>query len=347
MNNRFSIHEFNQGPYRKFNLAFALMVIIPFLVFFYLLTVRFFTIDIFTGNVGLILLLTVLLSFFGFFSGYTLLRELLDKMAKQVLTTNVAYSDLKEAQMMLIQAEKFKAIGQLASGMAHEVKNPLGIILQNINYLEDNLPEEKNRTEILHMMKNNIRKADSIVRNLLDFSRMSTLEIRQQELNPIIEEAMELLPKKWMLHKVKVEKQLGENLPLVWADRERLEQVLVNLLLNAVQSMSLGGTLSVRSYLSQKHDADAHTGMQDKGIFSAGETAAVVEIEDTGIGIPKENLKNIFEPFFTTKEVGKGTGLGLSVSMNIIKLHKGLIAIKSKEGKGTKVTVSLKVWEGR
>lgn len=258
----------------------------------------------------------------------------------------IMYSELKETQVQLIQAEKFSAIGQLASGLAHEVRTPLSILIQDINYLEKNLSSKTLKegiSEVLNMMKSNINRADSIVRALIDFSRVEELKMKRWNINSIIGSSLVLMRYKVKLKKIKFVKELEKNLPRISVDRAKIEQVFVNVYLNAIQAMPKGGKLFVRSYLTQVNKVRNGVGRRSGDWFKLGEKALVVEIEDTGAGISEENLKRIFTPFFTTKGFGKGTGLGLSVTRRIIEMHRGLINIRSEEGKGTKVIITLKI----
>ncbi len=252
---------------------------------------------------------------------------------------------LKEAQAQLVQAEKMEAIGRMASGIAHEVKNPLGIILQGINYLEGKLTavEDGNR-EILQMMKSSVKRADGIVRALLDFSRAEELKLERQDINVVIESALELTRHRLKLLVVEPVCDLEEGLPKIYLDRGKIEQVFVNLFNNALDAMPQGGKLYVRSYLSEMKMFENRVGSRKEDGFRPGETALAVEIEDTGTGMDADIFSKIFDPFFTTKDRSEGTGLGLSIAKNIVEMHNGLIGAESEKGKGTKFTILFKVF---
>ncbi|OGW75570.1 MAG: hypothetical protein A2Z72_01475 [Omnitrophica bacterium RBG_13_46_9] len=260
-----------------------------------------------------------------------------------------AYLKLQQAQDQLVQAEKLNAVGQLASGVAHEVKNPLGIILQGVNYLEASavITAEKNTSEILQIMKNSIKRADTIIRALVDFSKASILDIKPEDINSALDSSLELIQHEFRLDNINVIKKMEKRLPKVLADRVKIEQVFINIYLNAIQAMPHGGTLFIHSYLMQLNKPGNGVGGRDEDRFKLKEEAVIVEIEDTGVGIPKENLKKVFDPFFTTKGPRDGAGLGLSVTRNIIEMHQGLIRIESEEGKGTKITITLKIAAGK
>lgn len=251
--------------------------------------------------------------------------RLYEQALKRAEELRIAYEELKEMQDKLTQMEKLKAIGQLASGVAHDMRNPLGIIMQGVSYLEQVIPpSQKDQLETLFMVKDSVQRADGIVASLLDFSRAAKLELQPEDIGKVLESCLNLV--KTELKHVTIIREIREGLPKVMIDKNRMMQVFINLLMNASYAMSGKGSLFVRCF----------PGKIDK------EEAVVTEIEDTGSGISEENLKRIFDPFFTTKGPGKGTGLGLSISRNIVDLHKGLIEIKSQVGKGTKIIITLR-----
>jgi len=255
-----------------------------------------------------------------------------------------AYTKLKEMQAQLIQAEKMEAIGRLASGVAHEVRNPLGIILQGINYLEGKVsPEEKDMFEVVQMMKGNIKRADNIVCALVEFSRAGELRLKAEDINSVLENSMGLVQRKINSAGIEIFKELASDLPKVSIDSNKIEQVFINLLLNAADAMPKGGKLFIRSYPIQLNDAKSGVARRNRDHFKLMEKAVVVQIEDTGNGILKENLGRVFDPFFTTKGPKGGVGLGLAITKNIIDMHKGVIDIESEVGKGTRASVILKV----
>lgn len=256
-----------------------------------------------------------------------------------------AYAKLQEIQDQLIRAEKLNAIGQLASGVAHEVRNPLTVIMQGINYLESRLSaKEGDILETLTMLKNKINKVGNIINSLLDFSRGSSLALKAEDINSILETSLASVKTRLRFNNIDTMIEIRKDVPKVLADKNKLEQVFINIILNAVEAMPDGGKLVIRSFDKKLEEIRDGIGRRSQDSFRLGEKALIVEIEDTGIGISEENLKRIFEPFFTTKGQG-GTGLGLYVAVNIIHMHSGLTYIGSKLGQGTKVTVILKVAE--
>jgi signal transduction histidine kinase len=255
-----------------------------------------------------------------------------------------AYIKLKEMQDQLIQAEKLNAVGQLVSGIAHEVRNPLGIILQGIGYLESRLSsKEADISATLATLKDNINRADNIINSLLDFSRVANLGLKAEDINSILETSLSLVKARLKLEGMDIVIETKKDIPRVLADKNKLEQVFINILLNAVQAMPVGGKIIIRT-LEKKLEGISFADRRARDNFQAGEKVVIVEIEDTGIGVPEENMKKIFEPFFTTKGQ-HGVGLGLSVSRDIIHMHRGLIYAESRRGKGTKVSVILKIAE--
>ncbi|MFC1620928.1 ATP-binding protein [Candidatus Omnitrophota bacterium] len=262
----------------------------------------------------------------------------------------IAYAKLKEAQSQLIQAEKMQAIGRMASGVAHEIKNPLGIILQGIGYLEQQIPETQTTNfDTLQLIKQNVHRADSIVRALVDFSKLSEVGLQLENINSILEAALTLKEYGFKSKNIKIVKELKDDLPKVLIDKGKIEQVFINLLLNARQAMSKGGELHIRSYQKQFTTPKPGVDNSTEDFIKPGEKVVVVEIQDTGVGIAAKDLSKIFEPFFTTKRTSaeeKGTGLGLYITKNIIDMHKGLLEIQSEKGKGTTISVILKVQKG-
>jgi len=273
--------------------------------------------------------------------------ELIEDITERKKTENElreAYVKLKETQDQLIQAEKLNAVGQLASGVAHEVRNPLGIILQGVNYLEKRISgKEEDISEILIMLKDSVKRADKIINALLDFSRAASLDLEPEDVSSILESSISLVKTKFNLENINIIMETKKDIPKAFVDKNKLEQVFINILLNAAQAMPNGGKIIIRNYDKKLEKITNGIGRREDDYFQVGENAVIIEIEDTGSGISEENLKKIFDPFFTTKGPTGGSGLGLSVTRNIVSMHKGLIDIKSQIGKGTTVTIILKI----
>ena len=228
------------------------------------------------------------------------------------------------ARGQIVQSEKMVAIGRLASGIAHELNNPLTGILTYSAILLDEMKNTKYEQDIATIINEAIRCRD-IVRGLLDFSREANPELRPLNLNHLITDTVSILERTYGLRNVVIEKYFTDKIPLAGMDVNQMKSVINNLLINAVDAMPHGGIIKIRTGFNEK------TGK----IF--------MEIEDNGTGIKKENIGLIFDPFFTVKEPGKGTGLGLFVTYNIVERHGGTIKVESEEGAGTAFIVELPV----
>ena len=242
--------------------------------------------------------------------------ELSENLAKKVMERT---KELREAQYQLIQSEKLSIIGELAAGVAHEVRNPLATISLITQHLErkcaDNYQIEKLKT-----IQRNISRIDKIVYGLLNFSRPPRSNFTYYDVNEILERVEPIL-KHLLPENIKIIKKYDPKLPKGWFNSDCLEQVFLNLISNAMRAMKSGGELYITTSFNSTR----------KGI--------IIKFEDTGVGIPEENLKKMFKPFFTTSK--EGTGLGLSICQNIINEHKGNISVESKLGEGTIFTIFL------
>jgi signal transduction histidine kinase/HAMP domain-containing protein len=254
------------------------------------------------------------------------------------------YDQLRKSQEELVQAAKFKAIGQLASSVAHEVRNPLAIIMQSIDYLRNRVPAQQQ--EVIQVAADNIKRANTIIGTLMDFSKAKELNIKPENINSIIDDSLALTRYSNLEEKVKVVKELSNDLPKLLVDRQKIIQVFVNIFLNAMQAMLGEGRIFVRTYLSEFKRPQEFPGEQKDNHSSSVTKTVIIEVEDEGVGISEENMNNIFQPFFTTKEAMTGIGLGLSVVREIITMHNGQIEIKSKLNQGTKVIIALGVEGG-
>jgi PAS domain S-box-containing protein len=230
-------------------------------------------------------------------------------------------TEKKRLEQQVLNAEKLASIGKLAAGVAHEINNPMGGILNCVYNLRKGSVSPERTVEYLASMEDGLRRVQKIVRQLLDFSQQHDPELAPTEVNAVIERVLTLTSYAFEGTRVRLHRELGHELPPLLADRHMLEQVLMNLILNAVQAIRGEGVVTVRS----GHDGPWCT----------------IEVEDTGCGIPPDVLPKIFDPFFTTKGQGEGTGLGLSVSLGIVKRHGGDIAVKSQVGRGTTFSVRL------
>ena len=256
--------------------------------------------------------------------------------ANQLLTDELRARKRIEGQ--LIQSEKMSAVGQLASGIAHEVKNPLQIIVQGIDYLAGEVGQERQElAEAIRMIKAAIGRADRIVQELLRFSRPAPLQLAPSALSEAVHAAALLVDKQLRVKNVEVVNEMPDDLPFVLLDRNQIQQVFINLMLNAFQAMPGGGVLTIRGFVKTLSALDPGVGQRASDRFTAGQAVVVCELQDTGSGIAPEALSKVFDPFFTTKPVGAGTGLGLSMTRTIIENHGGMIGIDSAPGQGTTI----------
>jgi two-component system sensor histidine kinase TtrS len=228
---------------------------------------------------------------------------------------------LRKSEQLRADSEKLAAIGRLAAGVAHEINNPLTGVLTFAHLLKEKENMDEQDVQDLELVINETKRAREIVRGLLDFARERPPMKEQLSVNDLIHRTLRLLGNQEVFRQVTVHEELGEDLPIVEGDANQLQQVLLNLCLNACEAMPDGGTLTISS--------------------AAEDGKVLVKVSDNGCGISKEHLDRIFEPFFTTKPVGKGTGLGLSVSYGIIHQHGGTLEVKSAERKGATFTVVL------
>lgn len=223
------------------------------------------------------------------------------------------------------EIERWKAVANLAAGVAHEVKNPLAILLQGVDYFYKKTESgDPDFAQVLTFMKDAVQRADSVIRGLMDLSSSTELKIAPESLNSIVEGTLLLLKNQFDRHHIEVTKELQPNIPQVNVDRRRIEQVFINLLMNAIEATPNGGRLAVRTYNREPKE--------DKGVV-------IAEVENEGSNIPEDLLPRIFEPFFTTKRGTGGTGLGLSVVKNIMDTHNGRIELRNRENGGVKVTL--------
>jgi PAS domain S-box-containing protein len=272
------------------------------------------------------------------------LQKANEELARSEAALRRSHEELKSAQLQLIQAEKMESIGTLAAGVAHEVKNPLAVLLMGLNFLSKRIsPDDENTASVLKEMRDAIDRADSITRGLLDFSASRQLSKKPESLNTLIDDTLRLFRHELNQNQVNLEWTPGDQLPPVLIDKTQIQQVFVNVIMNAIQAMPSGGKLALRTFSKRAEDTTFIEGSRSASGIWVGETAVVAELEDSGSGIPEEHLAKIFDPFFTTKPAGKGTGLGLPVSKKIIELHGGSLQIKNVPGgHGVRVTITLK-----
>jgi len=274
------------------------------------------------------------------------LRQLNEDLGRKQQELLQAMADLKTAQAQLIDAEKMETVGRLAAGVAHEVKNPLAILRLGVDYLAGALGGEKNDVTLtLGDMAAALTRANAVVGGLLDLAAAHDVSREPVELQATLEQCLALLYHAAARDRIRFVRDFTPQLPPLQLDRLKIEQVFINLMLNGIQAMPGGGTLTVRTYVRQLAPDEAlpEPGDRSGARLRGGDTVAVVEIDDTGPGIPEEKLAKVFDPFFTTKAAGQGTGLGLTVSRKIIENHGGTVNISNRAAGGVRVTVMLKI----
>jgi len=238
-----------------------------------------------------------------------------------------------EAIHAIARAEKLAAVGRLAAGVVHEINNPLATIAACAESLENrvkegafqNLPEIEDFCEYLSLIRSEAFRCKTITNNLLDFSRSRPVNRMPIDVNFVIKSSAKLIEHQKRSERISIHLDLQENLPLINADEGQIQQAVIALATNAIDAMPSGGRLTFRTFSQSNR--------------------VVIEVQDTGCGIPPEDLPKIFEPFFTTKGLGKGTGLGLAVCYGIVTEHKGRLTVRSKVGEGSTFTMSFPAYQ--
>lgn len=246
------------------------------------------------------------------------LSRAFDQMAERLDTARL---DRERTFQRLAHTEKLWAVGRLAAGVAHEINNPLSGVLNCVEALQKNDSDEGKRRTYYVLVSDGVRRAQRVVRQLLHYSKQHDLEPTDVDLGQLVPRVLDLLAPSLERSRIRLSFDCEPDLPLARADLHAIEQVLLNLVLNAIDAMPDGGTLSV-------------TLRRDGG-------AVLLSVKDEGCGIPRESLGRIFDPFFTTKQAGGGSGLGLSVSLGLVERHGGSIHVESTPGEGTAFEVGL------
>jgi two-component system, NtrC family, sensor kinase len=249
-------------------------------------------------------------------------------MIRQLVQTETR---MKEMDAQLVQSDKLASLGKMAAGVAHEINNPLAVILQKTGWLQDLLDEEEfkksaNGEEFRASVKKieeHVERARKVVHNMLGYARRMEPRLEDIDVNQTINQTVDILENYARSNNIDIQTDLADNLPITAGDQAQLQQVILNLINNAIDAIGKDGTVSVKS--------------------SRDPSKIRVVIADTGPGIPESMQKKIFDPFFTTKSTGKGTGLGLWISYNIIEKMGGSLALQSKEGQGAAFTITLPI----
>ncbi|MBN1586480.1 MAG: response regulator [Candidatus Omnitrophica bacterium] len=270
----------------------------------------------------------------GHFSGSEILRVL-----RYAIERHKILEKLKSTQLQLVESAKFESVGRLAQGVAHEVKNPLAILLVGVEYLAEKIPGDKDLLGILENMDRAIRRADKIINGLVDLSVERELRFEVDDLNIVVEHVLLLLTHDLARAQITVIPRLVEGLPPVLVNRGRLEQVFISIFLNSIYAMADGGVLKIKTAVREVRELDKEVGSKVPERLAADQKVVVVEIEDSGPGIGAEEMEKVFDPFFTTKPTGQGPGLGLSVARKIMELHKGIIYLANRPEGGVRATL--------
>ena len=258
-------------------------------------------------------------------------RRTEEELLRSLDDVRQTHAELQRTQFQLIESAKMESVGRLAAGIAHEVKNPLMTLSLGVDYLLNRRTENPDEAQLTQDMKEAVHRASSVINVLLDYARPRPLQRTREDIHEVIENSLTLVRHQLIKQHVAVVREFDIALPSQFLDRTRIEQVFVNLFLNAMQAMPPGGTLTVRTFAStlRGSDSDAPPGM-------------IVEVDDTGHGIMPENAGKLFEPFFTTKPPGQGTGLGLAIVRRIMEIHGGSIRLSNRKEGGARVTLQFK-----
>jgi len=234
--------------------------------------------------------------------------------------------ELRVTTQQLWQAARLAGVGELAASIAHELNNPLGTISLRIEGLLAKTPSDDHRRRSLEIVGQEVERMAGLVSNLLQFSRASVDKISKVDVCDEVRQTLELVEYHLRKQQIRVEPEFDPAMPVIFADRQQLRQVLLNLFTNATDAMPTGGRLIPRVRPSAMSD---------------GVPAVTIEVSDTGMGIPSELLPRVTEPFFTTKPEGKGTGLGLAICRRIVQQHHGTLEVESRLGEGTTIRITL------
>jgi signal transduction histidine kinase len=255
-------------------------------------------------------------------------RRTEEELLRSLDDVRQTHAELQRTQFQLIESAKMESVGRLAAGVAHEVKNPLMTLSLGADYFLHREAENPDEAQLIQDMKEAVRRASNVINVLLDYARPRPLQRTTEDIHSVIENSLALVRHRLNRQHVIVVRQFDMTLPPLLLDRTRIEQVFVNLFVNAIQAMASGGTITVRTFASTQRASG--------GDSPAGVT---IEVDDTGGGIIPENADKVFEPFFTTKPAGEGTGLGLAIVRRIVEIHGGSVRLSNRKEGGARVTL--------
>jgi signal transduction histidine kinase len=239
------------------------------------------------------------------------------------------YQNLKQSQDTLRRADRLSSLGLLTAGLAHEIRNPLVAIRTFTQLLPERYEDAEFRNGFQSLALKEVDRICGLITDLLSFARPSKPNVAQEDMNNVIEGIARILDTQAKEKSVELVRYFAPNLPKVWIDREQMKQVFMNLIFNGIQAMNDGGTITISTRIFSPDATEQSPSFVQ------------VEVRDTGVGIPNENLEHIFDPFFTSKD--EGSGLGLSISHQIVQEHGGYVTVESKVGKGTSFLVNIPI----
>lgn len=268
---------------------------------------------------------------------FSTLAKSFNQMARSLRKSK---EELRKAYQRLVQKEMMAALGELTARIAHEIKNPLGIIKGSAQILVDETESPEVKVEVGGYIVEEVNRLNNKVLDLLNYARPNPPALQEVDINKVLAERIQFWEsQKIDEHKIKIIRNFNSNIPALILDKEQLRQVILNMIINACEAMPDGGQITITTNLNFRNDNNRswEKGDRKNGNSFLDNGYAKIEFEDTGMGIAQKNLQKIFDPFFTTKK--NGTGIGLSTVSRIIENHKGMIKVESKEGKGTKFVV--------
>jgi signal transduction histidine kinase len=258
-------------------------------------------------------------------AAFNQMTEDLKRTTTSITNLNSEIVNRKRLENIVLQSEKMAAVGQLAGGVAHEINNPLGVILGFAQGVVKRIQPGDPLEMPLKSIEREALRCKNLVQDLLTFSRIGKTEKEEIDISQTIESSISLILAQSKVRNTELLKELDPNLPKALANKNQIQQVIVNLCNNAMDAMPNGGKLTLRTKKSELN----------------GKEAVEIQVQDTGQGIPPEIKSKIFEPFFTTKDIGKGTGLGLSLVYEIVQKHEGQIKVDTEVGVGTVFCIRL------